>query len=636
MKTALTLAVSGLLATALPITAAANHDKTRFDRPLTVNILHMNDHHSHLKADDFGYDVTGLNLYSTRTDGSAIEEVAVTYGGFPMLVSSFKLLERSLRNPIKIHSGDAITGTLYYSLFNGEADAAMMNQICFDAFALGNHEFDDGDTGLATFLDFLNAGNCETPVLAANVVPGETSAIREGYIQPYSIMDVQGQKVGMIGIDIADKTKNSSQPDDTTEFLDELETAQRYIDELSAKGVNKIILVTHYQYANDIELAKQLRGVDVIVGGDSHSLLGGETLSNLGFNVVGDYPTRSTNADGNPVCIVQAWEYAHLLGRLQVKFDRRGNVKSCRGNPVMPFKGEFTYEDSDGSSKVLSGFDKWKVGLSLAKEKELMLSWEDESTTALLAGFDEQVSVLEQTVIGTVADDLCLERFPGQARSTLCDAAATYTNGSDISNIVAKAFMSVTPAADFAIQNAGGVRVDVAPGNYTIADGFTLLPFSNTLVTLEMTGQQIKAVLEDALSNTLDDGGSTGSYPYASGLRFNVDASQSVGNRISNLEINPRVAGSWAAIDMNETYTVVTNDFIASGRDGYDTFGVIFNQGLFENTFTEYAQGFIDYVQALTEEGLPVTKLPQEEYSTQSYIGSDGCDHSAQSDCTGF
>lgn len=636
MKTALTLAVSGLLATALPITAAANHDKTRFDRPLTVNILHMNDHHSHLKADDFGYDVTGLNLYSTRTDGSAIEEVAVTYGGFPMLVNSFKLLERSLRNPIKIHSGDAITGTLYYSLFNGEADAAMMNQICFDAFALGNHEFDDGDTGLATFLDFLNAGNCETPVLAANVVPGETSAIREGYIQPYSIMDVQGQKVGMIGIDIADKTKNSSQPDDTTEFLDELETAQRYIDELSAKGVNKIILVTHYQYANDIELAKQLRGVDVIVGGDSHSLLGGETLSNLGFNVVGDYPTRTTNADGNPVCIVQAWEYAHLLGRLQVKFDRRGNVKSCRGNPVMPFKGEFTYEDSDGSSKVLSGFDKWKVGLSLAKEKELMLSWEDESTTALLAGFDEQVSVLEQTVIGTVADDLCLERFPGQARSTLCDAAATYANGSDISNIVAKAFMSVTPTADFAIQNAGGVRVDVAPGNYTIADAFTLLPFSNTLVTLEMTGQQIKAVLEDALSNTLDDGGSTGSYPYASGLRFNVDASQSFGNRISNLEINPRVVGSWAAIDMNETYTVVTNDFIASGRDGYDTFGVIFNQGLFENTFTEYAQGFIDYVQALTEAELPVTKLPLEEYSTQSYIGSDGCDHSAQSDCTGF
>ena len=115
-----------------------------------------------------------------------------------------------------------------------------------------------------------------------------------------------------------------------------------------------------------------------------------------------------------------------------------------------------------------------------------------------------------------------------------------------------------------------------------------------------------------------------------------MNASQSVGNRISNLEINPRVAGSWAAIDMNETYTVVTNDFIASGRDGYDTFGVIFNQGLFENTFTEYAQGFIDYVQALTEEGLPVTKLPQEEYSTQSYIGSDGCDHSAQSDCTGF
>ena len=629
-------AVCGLVAATLPMAATAKHDQQPKARPLTVNILHMNDHHSHLAADSFSYDASALNLSTTLSDGTALNEVEVSYGGFPMLVDTFQRLETVLRNPIKIHAGDALTGTLYYSLFKGEADAAVMNEICFDAFALGNHEFDDGDTGLAGFLDFLNAGSCTTPVLAANVVPAATSAIREDYIQPYTLQEVEGQPVGIIGIDIAGKTKNSSQPDAGTEFLDELTTAQYYIDELTAQGVNKIILVTHYQYQSDIDLAQKLRGVDVIVGGDSHSLLGDNTLADLGFPVVGEYPTRVTDLDGNPVCIVQAWEYAHLMGRLQVNFDRKGQVASCNGNPVMPIKNDYVFEDADGSEKSLAGFDKWKVALSLALNPEITLSREDTNTVALMAGFDEQVSVLEQTEIGTVTEDLCLVRWPGESRSAICSAAATYANGSDISNIVAKAFLTVTPTADFAIQNAGGVRVDVPAGPYTIADAFTLLPFSNTLVTLQMTGQQIIAVLEDALSNTLDDAGSTGSYPYAAGLRYQVDASQSEGSRISNVEINSRLAGSWTAIDPAATYTVVTNDFIASGQDGYDTFGVIFDAGLYVDTFTEYAQGFIDYVETLTAAGGNISKLPLEEYSTQKYIGRDGCDHSAQSDCVGY
>ncbi|MAR90487.1 MAG: NAD nucleotidase [Pseudomonadales bacterium] len=631
-----TWALCGLVAATLSMAATAKNDYQDRARSLTVNILHMNDHHSHLAADSFSYDASALRLSTTLSDGSALSEVEVTYGGFPMLTSTFQRLETWLRNPIKIHAGDAITGTLYYSLFKGEADAAVMNEICFDAFALGNHEFDDGDTGLAGFLDFLNQGSCNTPVLAANVDPAPTSAIREGYIQPYTLMQVEGQSVGIIGIDIAGKTKNSSQPDAGTEFRDERETAQYYIDELTAQGVNKIILVTHYQYQNDIELARQLRGVDVIVGGDSHSLLGDSTLANLGFPVVGEYPTRVTDMDGNPVCIVQAWEYAHLMGRLQVRFDRRGKVKHCDGNPIMPIMPKFAYEDSDGSEQTLSGFDKWKVALALGLNPEIMLAWEDTDTRALLDGFNEEVSVLEQTQIGSVSEDLCLVRWPGESRSAICSPAATYANGSDISNIVAKAFLTVTPTADFAIQNAGGVRVDVPAGEYTIADAFTLLPFSNTLVTLEMTGQQIIDVLEDALSNTLDDGGSTGSYPYASGLRYHVDASASEGNRISNVEINPRLNATWTAIDPAATYTVVTNDFIASGQDGYDTFGTIFDAGLYVDTFTEYAQGFIDYVEGLTEAGAPVSKLPLEEYSTQKYIGRDGCDHSSSTDCEGF
>jgi 5'-nucleotidase/UDP-sugar diphosphatase len=163
------------------------------DNAMSLTILHMNDHHSHLDADDFGFDVSALGMETTVEGaeggvGAAVSEVDVTYGGFPMMVSLFNQLSMQSDNVVKLHSGDAITGTLYYSLFKGRADADMMNQICFDAFALGNHEFDDGDTGLANFLDSLNSSACVTPTLAANVTPAPESAIAEGYIQPYTIV----------------------------------------------------------------------------------------------------------------------------------------------------------------------------------------------------------------------------------------------------------------------------------------------------------------------------------------------------------------------------------------------------------------------------------------------------------------
>lgn len=612
-------------------------DNNENSNPIDITLLHINDHHSHLEQDDFDYNTSSLTLSATDSTGAAIPEVEVNYGGFPRLVTLFNELKASETNPITLHAGDAITGTLYYSLFAGEADAAMMNQVCFDAFALGNHEFDDGDAGLAKFLDFLKTPECDTPVLSANVVPASTSAIAQDYIEPYTIKDVDGEKIGIIGIDIADKTKNSSQPDEGTEFLDETTTAQQTIDELTSQGVNKIILLTHYQYSNDLLLAANLTGVDVIVGGDSHTLLGDDTFENVGLkdSTSGDYPTIVQNLNGNNVCVVQAWEYSHLVGKLNVSFDADGVVTSCSGEAIAPIGDTYTYEFAEDDDRTLDAVDAAIVTAALTAEDEIRLIEADTATTALLADFNGQVSVLEQTVIGSAAEDLCLERIPNQGRSSITGCQAlTYNTGSDISNIVAKAFMTVTPTADIGIQNGGGVRVDVVAGDYTIADAFTLLPFSNTLVTLDMTGQQVKDVLEDALESVLN-GGSTGAYPYASGLRYRVDASQAFGSRISALEVNPRVGGTWEAIKLTQVYTVVTNDFIASGRDGYTTFGTLFSAGEFVDTFTEYAQGFIDYVEGLTANGEQLQKLPADEYSTQNYINTSGCDHGVQSDCTG-
>ena len=598
--------------------------------PFELTILHVNDHHSHLQPGSFDYDVSGLELQAEANPaGDPLTEVEVTYGGMPFFASLIEERTEANENVLKLHAGDAITGTLYYSLFAGRADAEVMNQICFDAFTLGNHEFDDGDQALANFLADLGSGSCGTEVLAANLEPGPSSPLQGSGIEPFTVVDFGTQSVGIIGINIAQKTLVSSNPDPGTDLLDETMTAQDNIDTLTGMGIDKIVLLTHYGYDNDVELAEALSGVDIVVGGDSHTLLGGSNLTDLGFNVGGEYPTVVQNADGDTACVVQAWQYTRFLGELRVSFDENGTVQDCMGNPVTPIDTEvfaYTFETApdDEEDRVLEAADAQIVASALIDLPEVVTGSASQQMESLIAGFDDEVSVLEQTVISTAAEDLCLERFPGEGRSSApCTRADTFLRGSDISNLVAKGFLMVTPTADIAIQNGGGVRTDVFEGPYTIADAFTLLPFSNTLVTLDLSGEQVVTVLEDALSNHIDDGGSTGSYPYASGLRYDVDASMPAGMRVSNVEVNTRLAGDWAPIEPTETYTVVTNDFIASGRDGYDTFGEVFDTGNFVDTFTEYAQGWIDFNEMVGT----LERLPDEEYSTQSYINRMGCPH---------
>jgi hypothetical protein len=119
-------------------------------------------------------------------------------------------------------------------------------------------------------------------------------------------------------------------------------------------------------------------------------------------------------------------------------------------------------------------------------------------------------------------------------------------------------------------------------------------------------------------------GGGAGSYPFASGLRYDIDYTAMFGSRISNLEINPHVEGEWAPIDSVMTYIVVTNSFIAGGLDGYFTFisdGVV---GSYVDYFIEYGQSFVNYARAKQT----LVELPLSEYSTQSITMSDGTTYS--------
>ncbi|MEZ5298921.1 MAG: 5'-nucleotidase C-terminal domain-containing protein [Ilumatobacteraceae bacterium] len=514
------------------------------DDALEINLLHVNDHHSNLAPTAISGSI-GTSGGALRYDG----------GGFPAVSAKMKELEATLPNVVKIHAGDAITGTLYYSLFKGEADAALMNEVCFDIFELGNHEFDDSDGQLATFLDMLDDPNddCETTTLAANVIPQVGTPLAptgvNDYIQPYVVKDFGAEQVGFIGIDIAQKTQVSSQPLDTTQFLDEVATAQQYVDELAAKGIDNIVLVTHYGYENDLALAAQVTGVDAIIGGDSHTLLG-DGFGPFSTPGAGAYPTQVTNADGDPVCVAQAWQYSRVLGELNLHFDQ-GRIASCGGTPHM-LVSNFVRQVPGSNPAVfepLSAAEQAEVQAIVDAAPSVSLVTPNAASTAILDTFSAQVNVLNQQVIGQATEPLCIRRIPDRPRNGICapeavsaSGASLAQNGGFIQQIVTDAFLARAFRADIALQNGGGVRVDLPTGDITLGGAYTLLPFSNTLVEIELSGAEVVQVLEEAVANYQDNGGSDGSYPYGSAIRWDLNEGAPAGSRFTNVEVRSTTA----------------------------------------------------------------------------------------------
>jgi 5'-nucleotidase len=340
------------------------------------------------------------------------------------------------------------------------------------------------------------------------------------------------------------------------------------------------------------------------------------------------------------VCVAQAWQYSRVVGELNLKF-RNGKNVGCDGTPhLLVNKNSYTKEvpdpdpdaeEDDTIDVPLTGVEKWRFQRFVRNHPNASLVRNDRRAQSILDGYAEQVDVLSEQVIGTASEELCAARFPGQPVGGCAPDAESVSearldvNGGFIQQIVTDAYAARAFRADMAIQNGGGVRDDLLAGDITIGDVYTILPFANTLVELTLSGQEVIDVIEDALSNRLDDGGSTGSYPYGSKVRWHIDASKAEDGRVSGVEVYDPDTATWAPIDTTATYVVATNSFIASGRDGYDAFGDAFARGDVVDTYIDYAQGFIDWLQQDADgdgDGIPdqtVTVPDPSMFSTQSY-----------------
>lgn len=597
-------------------------------KPLELTILHINDHHSNLDSQR-----KTLKLRDASQNRVA---VSVEAGGFARVTAAFKELTAASGNVIKLHAGDALTGTLYFSRAGkiGEPDAAMMNTVCFDAFTLGNHEFDKGDTELRQWLELLQSQQCKTPVLSANVRFGANSALNPSrapdMVKPYTVIEREGQQIGVIGLTIGGKTKASSSPDADTTFENEVTAAQGAIDTLKGQGINKIVLLSHLGYDYEKQVLAQLSGVDVLIGGDSHTLLGPDSLNDYGVgSPSGAYGQALKNKDGETVCIAQAWEYSQIVGELNVSFDPEGRVTACEGTPHVLIGKDFKI-----GAELAQGADLSAILADVAASGFLRISAPDAAAELMLKPYQERIDVYKQTEVANAPLILCSRRVPGGPGSvdygrsgTACNAEGSVSiRGGDIQQLVAQAYLMVADkqygGADFSLQSGGGVRIPL-DGRVTAAKVIEVLPFDNKLWKLRITGAETKSMIEDGLEAVFGPKGSTGPYPYAGGLRWDVDARQPKGSRASNIEALDRQSNTWLPLDDSRLYDLFVLSFNATGGDGYTTLANVPSERRFD-VGVQDADVFQSYIDTLAADntGLPVIhRLDHSLYSTKSFIG---------------
>ena len=549
-----------------------------------LNVAHINDHHSHLEEEKMPLKLNG-------------QTVIATIGGLPRVAQEIKDFRKNNKNTLILHAGDAVTGTLYYTLFEGKADAQLMNAINFDAFTLGNHEFDDGNKFLKSFLDALTI-----PVISANVVPDKGS-ILEGKWKPYIIKNIGGQKVGIIGINVVKKTKESSSPGDDIKFTDEVETAGKYVKELQNQGINKIILLSHAGYEKNVEIGEKVDGIDLIISGDTHYLLGKEFEQ---FGLVPekpDYPKKVNSPDGNPVYIAEAWNYSYLLGEMKVKFDQNGVIKELIPTPKLLIGDTFEIKNAEGKTVQLNEKEKLVIINSIKNNRNIKVVKNDTVTQQLLDRYQKEKTELGKQSVGKITEEILGgsdNRVPGPHNK----------DGSFATTLVAESVLHKlrnmgTGNVDFVIGNAGNVRITLNPGNFTYDQAYSLLPFtSNTVFITDITGAEVKQVLEDAIDYVLN-GGSTGAFPYGAGIRYEATKEGKLGTRVKKIEVFDFKANKWVPIDAKKSYMLAVNSYIAQGKDGYTTLGKITAQKRGTDTHLSDTKIFIDYLKEKKEVGKP-------------------------------
>ena len=477
-----------------------------------LTLLHTNDIHAH---------------YDSFEPWGEIMQGGVTH--LKTVVDDVRAEEK---NVLLLDAGDQFQGTLFYTVGGADVVGDVMNAFGYDAMCVGNHEFDSGPAELAKLIELA-----DFPVLSANVDATADADLSPG-ILPFALYRFDDTPVAVFGL-TTEYTAVSSSPGPDVVFLDAITTARETVANLEAAGVEIIVALTHLGYARDLELARSVSGIDIVVGGHSHTLLGSVE------GAVADYPTVIVGPTGEPVLVVTAQEWGKWLGRLDVSFTEAGRIASYDGDPVFI---DATIPPDAGIAAVL---DKYRPAI------DALMTQAVGTTDVILDGDRDRVRS-QETNLGNL----------------ICDAMVWKT-----------AAQGVT----IAIQNGGGIRSTVPAGEISMGQVLEVLPYGNLIAILSLSGAQLVATLENGVSQ-IESG--AGRFAQVAGVRYTYDPDAAAGSRIRSVETWDDESDSYVPVDLAAAYRVATNNYLADGGDDYGAFTEAserYDTGwLVSDTFAEY------------------------------------------------
>ncbi|MDA8129915.1 MAG: 5'-nucleotidase C-terminal domain-containing protein [Elusimicrobia bacterium] len=431
-----------------------------------------------------------------------------TIGGFAALSA----LVSADKNPhILLDSGDTFQGTPEGTLTKGMATAAMMNQLGYSACDIGNHDYDYTEDSLRTMVKASSF-----PWLGANVYVKETGKAPD-YLKPYTVVTVAGKRIAVLGI-AGKHTATSTLPVNVKhlEFRDESQEAARWARIIREnEKPDALVVLSHTGFGLGLSGKKDLTG---------------KTYD-------GEIPPDSTLA------IARASGADVVIGG----HNHAGITRGYR-DPVSGALIAESYWGLTDVSRISLNFDD-KTGKLTGDSDELLPLWtdvtgEDQKVVQTLKGFSAKVDKEMGKVIGRSEVDL------GSSRSGL---------DSDIGNWFTDA-MRRQSGADVAFQNTPGIRSDLKAGDIRMRDIFQVMPFENTLVTLTLTGEQLRRLMAANLPGGF-------SKLQVSGLKVTFRSPSDDPANIT-LERDGKPVGD------GERFKVATNNYLTTGGTG----GAVFSE----------------------------------------------------------
>ena len=378
-----------------------------------------------------------LIVLSANDTHSQIEPASDGLGGLFRRRAAFDEMRRNNKNVIAVHAGDAVQGTLYFSMFKGDVEYAAIDSLGYDMIILGNHEFDNGIDDLAP-----RYKNIKAVKMSANYDFSNTPMAN--IMQPYCIKTVGGKRIGFFGINVNPKGLISDDKYIDMLYLDNGEVAEataKYLKEV--QKVDFTVMVSHIGYypetvgeVGDSIIATRSHYIDMIVGGHTHTLL-----------TPGDPRTQVKDADGKIITIGQNGKSGKYIGVYDIDLD-------------------------DFSVK----YDQIKLDKSFDSKANYpaMEAW--------LAPYKFKVDSVMNNVLGTSARDMKAGDIASQ--NWLCDAVMEMLP--EISGI---------KKIDGVIMNKGGIRQSMPKGNVSEGLMGSMFPFDNRFMVLEVKGSDLLEAL---------------------------------------------------------------------------------------------------------------------------------------------